>query len=100
MEYSNQKIGNRIRKARKEKGLSQEELGEMLHWNQSQISRIECGIDVDSLFKLRLLAKALDKPYLYFLEGDEVVEYLKLKELQRKEKYFWKDPSKTQGEEL
>lgn len=90
MEYENQEIGSRIRKARKEKGLSQEELGAMLNWTQSQISRIECGKDVDSLFKIHLLAEALDRPYLCFLEGDEVIEYLRLKDLQKEEKSSWR----------
>jgi len=84
--YTNneREIGDRVRAARKEKGYTQTELGALLQWDQPQISRIECGKDVDSLTKLRLLADALEKPYLYFLEGETVIEYLETKEL-------WKD---------
>ena len=51
-------IGNRIRKYRRQKGLSQEQLGELVHFSQSKISKIENG-DWDSLSDLRLIAKTL-----------------------------------------
>ena len=53
--------GERIRKYRRHKGWSQEQLGEMVHFSQSKISKIERGErgDWDSLSDLRLIAKAL-----------------------------------------
>lgn len=54
-------IGNRIRKYRRQKGWSQEQLGELVGFSQSKISKIENG-DWDSLSDLRLIAKALEVP--------------------------------------
>lgn len=53
-----QLIGDRIRKYRRQKGWSQEQLGAMVGFSQSKISKIECG-DWDSLSDLRLIARAL-----------------------------------------
>ena len=52
-------IGERIRKYRGQKGLSQEQLGAMVGFSQSKISKIENG-DWDSLSDLKLLAAALE----------------------------------------
>jgi transcriptional regulator with XRE-family HTH domain len=49
-----QLIGERVRKYRRQKGFSQEQLGEMVHFSQSKISKIERG-DWDSLSDLRLI---------------------------------------------
>lgn len=54
-----QLIGDRVREQRKRKGLSQEQLGAMIGFSQSKISKIENG-NSDSLSDLRLLAAALD----------------------------------------
>ena len=53
-----QLIGDRIRALRRQRGWSQEQLGEMVHFSQSKISKIEHG-DWDSLSDLKLLAAAL-----------------------------------------
>ena len=53
-----QLIGERVRKYRRQKGLSQEQIGAMIGFSQSKISKIENG-DWDSLSDLRLIAKAL-----------------------------------------
>ena len=53
-----QLIGDKIRALRKRRGLSQEQLGELVGFSQSKISKIENG-DWDSLSDLRLIAKAL-----------------------------------------
>ena len=55
--YLNQ--GDKIRKYRRQKGLSQERLGELVGFSQSKISKIENG-DWDSLSDLKLLAAALE----------------------------------------
>ena len=59
-----QLIGERVRKYRRKKGLSQEQLGAMVGFSQSKISKIERGErgDWDSLSDLRLIAKALEVP--------------------------------------
>ena len=56
-----QLIGERVRKYRRQKGMSQEQLGEIVGFSQSKISKIEHG-DWDSLSDLRLIAKALEVP--------------------------------------
>ena len=52
-------IGKSVRKYRRQKGLSQERLGELVGFSQSKISKIERG-DWDSLSDLRLIARVLD----------------------------------------
>ena len=54
-------IGARIRELRRKRGWSQEQLGEIVGFSQSKISKIEHG-DWDSLRDLRLIAKALEVP--------------------------------------
>lgn len=56
-----QLIGERVRKYRRQKGWSQEQLGEKVGFSQSKISKIERG-DWDSLSDLRLIAKVLEVP--------------------------------------
>ena len=53
-----QLIGDKIRTLRRKRGLSQEQLGAMVGFSQSKISKIENG-DWDSLSDLRLIARAL-----------------------------------------
>lgn len=50
--------GERVGKYRIQKGLSQEQLGDIVGFSQSKISKIENG-DWDSLSDLRLIARAL-----------------------------------------
>ena len=54
-----QLIGERVRKYRRQKGLSQERLGELVGFSQSKISKIE-NEDWDSLSDLRSIARALE----------------------------------------
>ena len=55
------------------KGLSQEQLGELVHFSQSKISKIENG-DWDSLSDLRLIAKALEVPIEEFVRDEHTDE--------------------------
>ena len=57
-------IGDKIRAQRKKKRWSQEQLGELVGFSQSKISKIERGErgDWDSLSDLKLLAAALGVP--------------------------------------
>ncbi len=52
-------IGNRIQEARLKKGLTQEELAEMVDTNQKHISRIEAGWHRSNLDTVVAIAKAL-----------------------------------------
>ena len=54
-------LGNKVRNYRRQKGLSQERLGELVGISRSKISKIENG-DWDSLSDLKLLAAALEVP--------------------------------------
>lgn len=68
-------IGARIRELRRKRGLSQEQLGAMVGFSQSKISKIENG-DWDSLSDLRLIARALEVPIEELItdRSDEVNE--------------------------
>lgn len=63
-------IGDKIRTLRRKRGLSQEQLGAMVGFSQSKISKIECG-DWDSLSDLRLIAKVLEIPIEELVREDE-----------------------------
>lgn len=56
-----QLIGEKVRKYRRNKGWSQEQLGSKVQFSQSKISKIERG-DWDSLSDLRLIARTLEIP--------------------------------------
>ena len=56
-----QMLGDKVRKYRRQKGLSQERLGELVGFSQSKISKIERS-EWDSLSDLRLIARALEVP--------------------------------------
>lgn len=68
------KIKLNIKKVRKEKGLSQKELAEILGVHQVNVSEYERGTQYPSLERLVQLAEALD------LTLDELVEYKKAHE--------------------
>ena len=63
-------IGDKVRKYRRQKGLSQERLGELVGFSQSKISKIERG-DWDSLSDLRLVAKVLEVSIEELVREDE-----------------------------
>ena len=61
------KIGQRIKAARTEKGLSQGELGELVGCSNNHMSHVEIGQTKVSLTMLMRLSLALDKDFDYFL---------------------------------
>ena len=63
----------RVRKYRRQKGWSQEQLGAIVGFSQSKISKIERGErgDWDSLSDLRLIARALDVPIQELVREDD-----------------------------
>ncbi|MCS7283099.1 MAG: helix-turn-helix transcriptional regulator [Anaerolineae bacterium] len=66
-------LRNRLKVARAEKNLSQEELARLVGVTRQTISAIETGQYCPSALLAFLLARALGKPVdqLFFLEGDE-----------------------------
>lgn len=61
------KIGHRIKAARAEKGLSQEELGEIIGCSNNHMSHVEVGQTKVSLTMLMKLSVALEKDFDFFL---------------------------------
>ncbi|MAT43406.1 MAG: transcriptional regulator [Anaerolineaceae bacterium] len=65
-------LGNRLKVARAEKNLSQEDLANLAGVSRQTISSIETGQYTPSALLAFLIAKRLDKQVqeLFFLEGD------------------------------
>ena len=59
-------LGERIRKARLEAGLSQSNLARKAYFRQPSISKIESGVRSVSAEEILYFSYALDKPILYF----------------------------------
>lgn len=70
---TNIRLKNRLKVARAEKGISQEELAKLVGVTRQTISSIETEQYCPSTLLAFLLAKKLEKPIeqLFFLEGDE-----------------------------
>lgn len=70
---SKTKLGNRLKVARAEKNLSQEELARLVGVTRQTISSVETGQYCPSALLAFLLAQKLEKPItdLFFIEGDE-----------------------------
>jgi putative transcriptional regulator len=66
------RLGNRLKVARAERDLSQEELALLVGVTRQTISSIETGRYVPSALLALLLSRQLDKPLqeLFFIEGD------------------------------
>lgn len=62
-----EKIGQRIKKARIERGLSQADLGSLLGCSNNHISHVEVGQTKVSLAMLMKLSLLLDKDFNFFL---------------------------------
>lgn len=60
MILENNIIANRIKKARENAGLTQEQLGEIINLSRNEISNLECGNNKLSYKTLRELCDALD----------------------------------------
>ncbi len=67
-------IGGRIYSLRLAKGLSRQQLSEMIEVTHQQLQKYEKGINRISIGRLVLIAKALDKNINYFYESLEDVE--------------------------
>jgi transcriptional regulator with XRE-family HTH domain len=64
------KLGKKIKLARVENDLSQDQLAEAIKAKQKSISRYETGAAVPSLETLVKIAKALKKSAAYFLDEE------------------------------
>lgn len=62
-------IGQLIKEARKEKGLTQDELAEISNVNRNTIHKYEQGQRMPRINFIKSLASALDKPISYFYSG-------------------------------
>lgn len=62
-------IGRRVRDARTDKGLTQEQLAELTGLPQSHISRIECGKHSPSRFTIEKIARGVERPLEWFDRG-------------------------------
>ena len=63
-----QRVGERLRAARRNKNLSQKELGELIGTSAQQILKYEKATDVPSLPRFVELAAALNTPATFFFE--------------------------------
>ena len=77
------KIGNQIKKIRKEKGLSQAELAEKVGVSDKTISKWETGIALPNLMDVRLLCDALD------IRIDNLLSQENNSKLIKKNNLFW-----------
>jgi putative transcriptional regulator len=68
---STRRLGNRLKVARAERGISQEELAKLVGVTRQTISSIETGQYCPSTLLAFLLSERLEKPIdkLFFLEG-------------------------------
>lgn len=70
-------LGNRIRQARKDAGLSQVRLAQMLNTTQSAISLYEAGQRAVGIDMLLNVARILNRPLHYFLGAIDEVLYVR-----------------------
>jgi transcriptional regulator with XRE-family HTH domain len=66
-----EKLGSKIRKLRRSKGLSLADLAEKINKTSSYLSQVERGLAEPSITALREIASALDIPIFYFLLDNE-----------------------------
>ena len=73
MREFDRRLGERIRRARMEAGLSQEELAERVGSSQDAVSNYERGTRKISLDVLVAIAKSVNKPMNFFLEVHDAI---------------------------
>ena len=76
MKTTKELLGARVKELRRVRGLSQDQLAEMIGIEPKHVSRIEVGKSYPTLDRLERIAKALDEPMKAFfdfrhLENDE-----------------------------
>ncbi len=68
---SSREIGQRIKRRRRELGISQERLAEILSVTYQQVQRYEKGINKLNVENIQVIADALSVPVSYFFESDK-----------------------------
>ena len=68
------KIGNFIAKLRKEKGMTQRELADILCVSDKTVSKWECGNSLPEITLLGTLCEALDSNVNELLSGEKIVD--------------------------
>jgi transcriptional regulator with XRE-family HTH domain len=68
--FEGQEIGDRIAQARKEKGLRQEDLADLINVSTRTIQGYELG-ETGQYKRLKAISDVLDKPVEWFLHGDQ-----------------------------
>lgn len=66
-----EKVGKRIRLARKEMGLTQEALAAEIGTTQPKVSRMETGKCNDSISMVEVISKYTHKPMVFFFVDNE-----------------------------
>ncbi len=74
MAWDEETIGQRIRRLREERGLTQKKLGSLAELSEQSINRLETGVIKWVKEFGERLAKALDVPEDYLLNGDSHAE--------------------------
>lgn len=69
MEY--ELIGKRVKKARRDKGITQEKFAEELGVSVSFVSQVETGEKKFNLARISEVSKILERPVSYFVDGYE-----------------------------
>jgi transcriptional regulator with XRE-family HTH domain len=81
-------VGDRLRKARERKGISQLEVSNRININNKTLSRYEKGNSEPDFNTLKLLAELYDVTIAYFFDEKKDEEY-DLKELLKDKKVTW-----------
>jgi transcriptional regulator with XRE-family HTH domain len=79
------KMAERIKKARKEAGFTQQEMSEALHVSDKAISSYEVGRATPNVRTLQEISRVTHKPIRYFIEeeNDEIVLQVKIKAIEK-----------------
>lgn len=75
MKSGKEKLGARIKSFRKAKGLSQEQLAELVGIEQKHVSRLEVGTSYPTIDRLEKIAVALDVPMGSFFDAANQATY-------------------------
>ena len=68
------KLGLKLKKARKDAGLSQKEVSSVLQLSDKTVSAYEVGRAEPSLDVLRAISRLVDQPLNYFIESEDTDE--------------------------
>jgi len=88
MKNTKELLGARIREIRKSRGMTQEQLAEVINVEQKHVSRIEVGKNYPTIDRLEKIAEALDvsmMTFFDFMHLDDATEYEKNMEVMLKD---------------